>query len=176
MRASERSVMVMGREGEIVEMDFPVTDRRQRTDRDRQLVAWHEQVDVADHARGGIAVEAGAQIGDALEQNRLDAGVVEDRHDLEQLVGDPPIALAVELMDRLEIAADLGGQTVQQTLIGEALPQDGGDEMPAREIDHTFPRERAAPEVVAQRADRLCVERAERAAKKREVSLSGPQL
>ena len=88
-----------------------------------------------------------------------------------QLIGDPAIALAVELVHRLEVAADVDGQVGQQALGGEALVKRRRDQVTARQLDDAFPREPAAAEVVAQRPDRLSVKRAERAAEKREVSL-----
>jgi hypothetical protein len=169
--ASERCVMMVVREGEILDAGVPVTDRRQRPDRLLELLPSHQQVDVADHAHGGIAIEVGDQIGDALEQHRLDPDRIEHGDDVLQLIGDPAVALAVELVHRFQVAPHLGGQTVEQALVGEALVENGRDEVPARELDHALPRERAAAEVLAQRADGLCVKRAESPAEKREVSL-----
>ncbi len=128
-----------------------------------QLVGRHEQVDVADHAGGRIAVQTSDQMGDTLEQHRFDADSVKRAEDFAQLIGDPPVAVTVEFVDCLQIASDVGGQIGQQALVGEALVQPRRDEMAARQLDDAFPGDRAPADVVTQQPERpiLAAQRAQ---------------
>ena len=115
--ARERRAMVVRRERDVVEAGLAIADRQQGTDRVLDPLRAHQEVDVADDARGGIAVQVLDQIGDALEQNRLGPDRVERGGDLDDLIGDPAVALPVEPVHRLEIVPHLGRHLGHPTLV-----------------------------------------------------------